>query len=849
MKTPSPSPSTENKTRYNESWRVVFRRGRLARAFSAVLCLVTFLAAFIGAESRAATNRPAADLAVYSGQLYGSNLFLVIVNVTGAQTNLRNARLDSLLAGMTNSAAFSNAIANSFNTTISNSFYTAILQAAGLWTNSNATVSNRVASTVSNLVFSSSLGAAANVPLISFRQIGTNIFSVTRDGNVQQGRDALAYYGDLPNENEIFRYVTHDGNTHSWELTADDETRYFSQILHRFAVGLAETEWETYDDASGSDSYVKIHTAADNVSLEGQVNSTNMFMLTPAVAASVTPYTFSTYATHTSGNLLEVKNSTAIKFAVPWNGLTLTLGGYLLQINQFTTNVAGSPVLGGLWLQGTTGAAPTNGARTAFEYVPSVRSLRVGSVSTRTVFEHHSISPSNYWDAINVGPYSVAFGEDNLAHASYSFIGGGARNLIYTNAVWSVIAGGTNNSIRTNALRNVIVGGSDNIMQIGVLDSVIGGGYQNVLNANVTYGTIAGGTVNSIGINNGQSTIGGGYANNIIVADNTAAATIAGGTANYVRSTRGFIGGGAGNIVYDSGEYGAVASGSANIVGTTPSSGSRYSFIGGGANNQISGQGNTTGFGVIGGGQLNYQEGGNSWGFIGGGYGNWLAGANKIGGTIVGGISNAVNANYAAAFGFFVTNTTDKSVEIGYGNSKIRVDASGLTVIGAGGSATASNNYSGGVIFKTLSSFTNLNAAGTLSNLAAVVVAANTLTNNGDTIRGDWGGVMPLATANTNQFTIVFGSQTILDTGLQIASNIVFRGWCEITRAGNTAQHAEAHFEWGPGGAVPFAFTNVNLEISQTNGINTTLALQGAARRVGAHTNNFFRLSFEPYTR
>jgi len=163
--------------------------------------------------------------------------------------------------------------------------------------------------------------------------------------------------------------------------------------------------------------------------------------------------------------------------------------------------------------------------------------------------------------------------------------------------------------------------------------------------------------------------------------------------------------------------------------------------------------------------------------------------------------------------------------------------------------SSASNAVVGGLMFFSTTAFTNLNAASTLSNLANYIVPAHTLTNNGDMVRGEWHIVMASALANTNEFTIGFGSQTILDTGLQIASNSTARGWVEITRTGNTSQHCDGHLEWGPGGGAPFAFTNINLEIVQTNGIDTRLFMQGGARRVGAHTNNMFRVWSYPASR
>jgi hypothetical protein len=162
---------------------------------------------------------------------------------------------------------------------------------------------------------------------------------------------------------------------------------------------------------------------------------------------------------------------------------------------------------------------------------------------------------------------------------------------------------------------------------------------------------------------------------------------------------------------------------------------------------------------------------------------------------------------------------------------------------------STSNVWAGGTYYWSTTSFTNLNGTpATFTNLGNVSIAAHVLTNNGDTIRATWGGRMQLAKVNTNNFKIVFGSETILDTGLQIASNCNFKAEVIITRTGNTSQHAEGWLAWGPN-SVPFVFTNSNIELVQTNGIATTLALQGASQAVGAHTNNSFRVYFDPAVR
>ncbi len=163
---------------------------------------------------------------------------------------------------------------------------------------------------------------------------------------------------------------------------------------------------------------------------------------------------------------------------------------------------------------------------------------------------------------------------------------------------------------------------------------------------------------------------------------------------------------------------------------------------------------------------------------------------------------------------------------------------------------STSNAFIGGTLFSSIALFTNLNAApATLTNLGNYSVPAHTMTNNGDMVYASWGGRDAGSLANTNNFQIVFGSQTILDTGLQVSSNFTFKAWVELTRSGNTGQHAEAHFEWsGNTGAtgLPWSSTNVNVELVQTNGIATTLALKGSAQRVGAHTNNSFRVWYDP---
>ena len=223
---------------------------------------------------------------------------------------------------------------------------------------------------------------------------------------------------------------------------------------------------------------------------------------------------------------------------------------------------------------------------------------------------------------------------------------------------------------------------------------------------------------------------------------------------------------------------------------------------------------------------------------------------------IVGGVTNwgAMQTKGTADFAGSVTN--EGSVNTTGGNT----NWTGFQVVGtanfrsnvvvSAGQGAASNAWVGGTYFQQIgTAFTNLNGAGTMSNLANMSITGNTLTNNGDTLFAEWGIKLQNTKENTNQFQFFYGATTMLDTGLQIASNCTVRATCTISRTGNASQHVEAHLEWGPGGGTPFAFTNANLEMAENNGIANILKAMGGARAVGAHTNNFFRVEWKPTPR
>ena len=282
---------------------------------------------------------------------------------------------------------------------------------------------------------------------------------------------------------------------------------------------------------------------------------------------------------------------------------------------------------------------------------------------------------------------SIAGGQNNTNNAwSFSTVGGGGANSIGTNLSYAVVAGGAQNVVnsasggaigggylnkilRTNSLpmndgldpnlsgNEVIAGGAGNLLIS--LNSVISGGAENKIESLCWHSVVAGGLQNVIEFGCGYSTISGGSGNKI--AGGAKWAAISGGAGNEIEYFEpmyttnvpvnhfGWIGGGAEN--YISGPqslFGSIGAGVGNLIQgyvSTIAGGDRnelygnWSVITAGRENIIE----TNAYcGTIGGGQTNKIKKGTQWCTIAGGLQNTI-GTNSTMCTIGGGQFNNIN--------------------------------------------------------------------------------------------------------------------------------------------------------------------------------------------------------------
>jgi hypothetical protein len=121
------------------------------------------------------------------------------------------------------------------------------------------------------------------------------------------------------------------------------------------------------------------------------------------------------------------------------------------------------------------------------------------------------------------------------------------------------------------------------------------------------------------------------------------------------------------------------------------------------------------------------------------------------------------------------------------------------------------------------------------------------LTNNNDSVILTWRG---LVLAGTNAWKLVYGSQTILDTGSFTNRDGGWEAGMEITRTGNTNQHVDAWIRYQQFFVSPstnfLSGWQTNWDTWQTNGIAISNMLQVASNRAGSVSNNYLKVVYEP---
>ena len=234
-----------------------------------------------------------------------------------------------------------------------------------------------------------------------------------------------------------------------------------------------------------------------------------------------------------------------------------------------------------------------------------------------------------------------------------------------------------------------------------------------------------------------------------------------------------------------------------------------------------------------------------------------------------------IKGNYSYNVDVFADRATNVSINVGFDDpfiplnilnanisnlyvtnfSVINLNASNIITtnltVRAGGSS--SNVTVDGVLYSQTFPIANAGVAAT--NLFSTTLAANTLGTVNSRVEWFGSGAMAALTAGTNQIQVIYGSQTILDTGLQTASN----GWYQVSgtisssglTAGATNQYCKAKLDWWGTGVtgIPYITTNVNIWLTQTNSIDTTFKLVTTSRRNGGITNELFYIDWKAAAR
>ena len=221
-----------------------------------------------------------------------------------------------------------------------------------------------------------------------------------------------------------------------------------------------------------------------------------------------------------TGNGTGVTNVNAVTLNGFGSGSFWQLGGNNVAAGQFLGSTNNQPV-----------EIKVNGLR-ALRLEPTVNDVNHSNIVNVVGGSAGNYVANGIYGATIAGGGGVFFGLPitNIVSADFGTVGGGAGNVIRTNAYDSTIGGGYLNQIQPNAYGSTIGGGSGNQIQTNAIISTIGGGYNNQIQTNAYYSTIGGGADNVIQTNANNSTIGGG--NNNRIQPNATYATIPGGYGN-----------------------------------------------------------------------------------------------------------------------------------------------------------------------------------------------------------------------------------------------------------------------------------------------------------------------------
>ena len=344
---------------------------------------------------------------------------------------------------------------------------------------------------------------------------------------------------------------------------------------------------------------------------------------------------------------------------------------------------------GGIIAKGTLGSGrtlTTEGQGTRFIWYPYKAAIRAGHVN------------NDEWSHDNIGRFSAAFGDQNIASGEYSVVSGGAANEASGNS--STVSGGTRNYATGEGA--VIGGGAyttdplDGENRASALNSTIGGGKGHLASAN--YSVIAGGQANQTTGN--YSTVSGGQQNHATALG----ATVAGGQQNTASGDYSFVGGGQSSTA--SGLNASIVGGQDNLASGD------HSFVGGGQNNTADALVST-----IGGGADNTASG--DFSTISGGSRNSInIGPLGESSVIAGGMNNIITSPNASIGGGNNNTASGDFSTISGGSTNIATGNSASVLGGNQNRAGADNAFVGGGSLNLATGYASM-VPGGLSNTAA----------------------------------------------------------------------------------------------------------------------------------